>query len=74
MKASNAIDAQSTINETLTYFSVHENSEGIAGLRTGKTFKIAGPASLLQVFTVVTYDVFYKTIASPAGPANISYC
>ena len=44
----------------LQAFSVPENFEGIAGLRTGKTFKIAGPASLLQMFTVVTYDVFTK--------------
>ena len=40
--------------------SVCENFEGIAGLRTGKTFKMEGPASLLQVFTVVTYDAFTK--------------
>ena len=32
----------------------------IAGLRTGKLFKIAGSASLLQVFTIVIYDVFTK--------------
>ena len=36
--------------------SVREDFEGIAGLRTDKTFKIAGPASLLLVFTVLVLD------------------
>ena len=44
----------------LSRCSVHENFEGIAGLRTSKTFKIAGAASLLQLFMVVTYDAFTK--------------
>ena len=52
--------------------SVWENFEGIAGPRSGKTFKIAGPANLSQVFIIVTYEnCFYKIL--PAGHANISY-
>ena len=64
----------------VTHYSVRENLEGIAGLWTGKTFKIAGPTSLLQVFTVVAYDVFTKYCQSSRTckyfilPGHLLYC
>ena len=46
------------LHTTGYWASIRENFEGIAGLRTCKTFKIAGPASLLVKLGKTAYVIF----------------